>query len=59
MSPLPDDRAGLEPGEAYTTCIRELHKAHPDYERAQVYATLGLRDAMLEVAEQIRLASRR
>jgi hypothetical protein len=34
MSPLPGDRDTLEPGEAYQTCIRELHSGRPDYEQA-------------------------
>jgi len=66
MSQLPDDREALDPGEAYQACVKELHQAHPDYERAQVYATLGLEETLREVAgqvaelaRQITLASRR
>jgi hypothetical protein len=61
MSPLSDDRADdLEPpGEAIRACVEELGKLHPDFERAQVYATLALRESVDEVAKQIRLASRR
>ncbi len=46
--------------------MRELHQAHPDYERAQVYATLNLEETLREIsaqvaelAKQIVLASRR
>ncbi len=66
MSPLPDDREALDPGEAYQACVKELHQAHPDYERAQVYATLSLEETLREMcaqvadlAKQITLASRR
>lgn len=59
MSPLSDDRPDLEPGEAIRECVGELGKLHPDFERAQVYATLALRESVAEVATQIRLASRR
>jgi hypothetical protein len=53
MSPLADDRTLLEAGEAYTTCVAELHSVHPDYERAQVYATLSLRETLEGVAAQL------
>jgi hypothetical protein len=53
MSPLPDDRTELEPGEAYQTCIRELHNGRPDYERAQVYATLALEESARAVVAQL------
>jgi hypothetical protein len=59
MSPLSDDRDDLDPGEAMRECVGELGKLHPDYERAQVYATLSLREAVAELTKQIRLASRR
>jgi hypothetical protein len=39
--------------------VGELGRLHPDYQRAQVLATLSLREAVAEVAKQIRLASRR
>jgi hypothetical protein len=51
MSPLSDDRPDLEPGEAIRACVEELGKLHPDYERAQVYATLSLREAVAEVGQ--------
>jgi hypothetical protein len=56
----------LARGEAYTTCIAELSRPHPDYERALVYAVLSLDEAVRSavaqlggLAEQIQLASRR
>ena len=45
MSPLSDDRPDLLPGEAIRECVGELGKLHPDYQRAQVYATLALRES--------------
>jgi hypothetical protein len=59
MSPLSDDRDDLDPGEAMRECVGELGKLHPDYQRAQVYATLSLQGAVAELTKQIRLASRR
>ena len=50
---------GHHAGEAIRECVGELGKLHPDYERAQVYATLALREAVAGVAEEIRLASQR
>ena len=59
MSPLSDDRPDLEPGDAARACVEELGKVHSDYQRAQVYATLALREAVEKVTNEIRLASRR
>jgi hypothetical protein len=41
-----DDPPALGTGEAYRQCVRELHQPHPDYERAQVFATLALHEAV-------------
>jgi hypothetical protein len=40
-------------------CIQELNREHPDYQAAQVYATLGLEEALRDLAAAIgRAASR-
>ena len=67
MSPLPDGvPQPLGPGEEYQRCMGEICKPYPDYQRAQLYATLSteetLRDLLAQVAElirQITLESRR
>jgi hypothetical protein len=43
----------LEPGEAYQTCVRELRGPHPDYERAQVCATLSLEETLRHAVTQV------
>lgn len=59
MSSLPDEPQRLDDGEALQRCLQALDPLRPDFQAAQVYATLALREAVAEVAEQIRLASRR
>ena len=47
-----DDPPALGTAEAYRQCVRELHRPHPDYQRAQVFATLALEETLREVAAE-------
>ena len=53
MSPLPDEVQALDPDEAYQQCLHELAGPHPDYQAAQVYATLSLNATLRDVATQL------
>lgn len=47
------EAASLGRGEAYQQCVRELQQPEPDYERAQVLATLSLHEAMRDAADEL------
>jgi hypothetical protein len=59
MKPLSDNRDDLEPGEAMERCLLQLDPLRPNYDAAQVYATLALRESVEKLTNEIRLASRR
>ena len=60
MKPLPDPepQAGLSPGEPYQRCIHELGQPHPDYQAAQLYATLSLEEALRDMIDQLAQVTR-
>lgn len=43
----------LSHGEPYERCLQELRKPQPDYQLAQLYATLSIDEAIREVAVQL------
>ena len=45
--------AALEHGEAYRRCVEELLEPDPDYQAAQLYATLSLEETVRDVATQL------
>jgi hypothetical protein len=45
--------AALDPGEAYQRCLHELGQPHPDYQAAQLYATLSLEEALRDMTAQL------
>jgi hypothetical protein len=56
MRHLPDGQpqaVDLDAGEAYQRCIHELTQRQPDYQAAQVYATLSLEEAVRDATAQL------
>lgn len=56
MRHLPDGQpqaVGLDRGEAYQRCMHELGQPHPDYQAAQLYATLSLEEALRDMITQL------
>jgi hypothetical protein len=56
MSPISNDQDGANPyerSEAYKRCMHELSQPHPDYQAAQLYATLSLEDALRDMIAQL------
>jgi len=54
MNALPDPELQiLDPREAYQRCIHELAQRQPDYQAAQVYATLSLEEAVRDATAQL------
>lgn len=54
MSPFADDEGqALDPDQAQQRCVHELGQPHPDYQAAQVYATLSLDATLREVVTQL------
>ena len=52
-----DESQQLARGEAHQRCMHELGRPHPDYEAAQVFATLSLEEAVRDaIAELAHLA---
>jgi hypothetical protein len=49
-----DDTEQQEPAhrDAFQLCIRELEKPQPDYQAAQVFATLSLEEAVRDVISE-------
>jgi hypothetical protein len=45
--------------DARQRCIQELNSEHPDYQAAQVYATLSVEEALRDMADRISNALRR
>jgi hypothetical protein len=45
--------------DAYQLCIQELSRKDPDYQAAQVCATLSVREALRDLADRISVALRR
>lgn len=45
--------------DAYQLCIQELSGETPDYQAAQVYATLSVEEALPDLANSITFALRR
>ena len=59
MQSLPDSgRQELAPDEAYQRCKHELERPHPDYEAAQVFATLSLEEAVRDMSAQLAQVAR-
>ena len=48
-----EPQTGLGPGEAHQRCLDELNRPYPDYQAAQLYATLSLQEAVRDVAKQL------
>jgi hypothetical protein len=46
-------QAALDHGEAYRRCMQELLEPEPDYQAAQLYATLSLEETVGDVATQL------
>jgi hypothetical protein len=46
-------------GDAHQLCIQELSSENPNYEAAQVYATLSVEEALRDLADRISAALRR
>jgi len=60
MSPLPgDQRTSLNHSEPYERCLQELRQPQPDYQLAQLYATLSMEEAIRDVAVQLSQLSAR
>jgi hypothetical protein len=55
MNPLraSQPQTALDHGEAYRRCIQELLEPEPDYQAAQLYATLSLEETVRDVATQL------
>lgn len=49
---IPPDfpRRPLKPGETLQKCMKAIRRTHPDYESAEVYATLSLNETLRNVA---------
>ncbi len=45
-------------GEAYELCVRELHQESPNFQVAQVFATLSVEEALRDLAKTISVAFR-
>jgi hypothetical protein len=45
--------------DAFELCVRELNRDNPDYQAAQVYATLSVEEALRDLADRISVALRR
>jgi hypothetical protein len=46
-------------GDALEYCLQELDREHPDYQAAQVYATLSVEEALRDLATAIGWAADR
>ena len=46
-------------GDALEYCLQELNREHPDYQAAQVYATLSVEEALRDLATAIGWAADR
>jgi hypothetical protein len=46
-------------GDALEYCLQELNREHPDYQAAQVFATLSLEEAIRDLAAAIGQAAGR
>ena len=46
-------------GEAYELCVRELSGENPNFQAAQVFATLSVEEALRDLAKTISVALRR
>lgn len=46
-------------GEAYELCVRELRSENPNFQAAQVLATLSVEEALRDLAKTISVALRR
>jgi hypothetical protein len=54
MTPLPDSQPNtLSHSESYERCLEELRRPQPDYQRAQLCATLSLEEAIRDLAVQL------
>jgi hypothetical protein len=51
--PLEPPPRPLGSGGALDECLKAIHRTHPDYERAQVYAILVLNETLQSVATQL------
>jgi hypothetical protein len=45
--------------DAYQLCVQELSREDPDYQAAQVFATLSVEEALRDLAVTMRVALRR
>jgi hypothetical protein len=50
---LNNDNLTRSHGDAREYCIEELNREHPDYQVAQVYATLSLEEALRDLTAAI------
>ena len=55
----PDPNLTRRHGDALEYCLRELSREHPDYQAAQVYATLSVEEALRDLATAIGWAADR
>lgn len=46
-------------GDALDYCLQELNREHPNYQRAQIFATLSLEEAVRDLAAAIGQAAGR
>jgi hypothetical protein len=46
-------------GDALEYCLQELNREHPDYQAAQIYATLSVEEALRDLATAIGWAADR
>jgi hypothetical protein len=46
-------QAALDHGEAYQRCMQELLEPTPDYQAAQLYATLSLEETVRDVTTRL------
>jgi hypothetical protein len=55
MNATPDGQPTrvLDPGEPYQRCMHELRQQHPDYQAAQLYATLSVEEALRALISQL------
>ena len=56
---LNSDNLTRSHGDAREYCIQELNREHPDYQAAQVYAILGLEEAIRDLTTAIGQAAGR
>ena len=55
----PDPNLTRRHGDALEYCLQELNREHPEYQAAQVYATLSVEEALRDLVTAISVATDR